>query len=193
MLLVRAWSPRRRCAGRAERPRRSASGASAAAQRGQRGSNRPASRSAARRGRGRTGAMRRAAVAAFAVDDHARRQHEPPAEAPARERAQEHRGAEVVVRHVVRHVERSRRPARPSRPDGRLVDAVERALDRIGVADVALPVRASSTRTSWPAARSASTTCEPTNPAPPVDQHEHDVSLRAPAPARAHQGAFSES
>ena len=45
--------------------------------------------------------MTRAAVAALAVDHHARGEHDAPAEPPRRQRREQHRGRQVVVRRVV--------------------------------------------------------------------------------------------
>ena len=83
-------------------------------------------------------AVLRAGVAALAVDDHARSQHQPAGEAAGGERLEQHRGAEVVVGDVVGDVADvgSETDHRRLVADGG--DAGHRAGDRAGVADVAL-------------------------------------------------------
>ena len=114
---------------------------------------------------------------ALAVDDHARRQHEPPAEAPARERAQKHRGAEVVVRDVVGHVEEV--DPQPDHPGlvADVVDAGERALDGIGVADVPSGPRVEHADiVAGGAQRVRDVRADEAGPS--GDEHEHHASVR---------------
>ena len=112
-------------------------GASAAPQRGQGGSKRPASRSAARRGPGPDEPVLGAGVAALAVDDHARREHEPAGEPRAGELAQQDRGAEVVVRDVVGDVADVGAEADHRRLVADVVDPAQRRRDGRAVAHVA--------------------------------------------------------
>jgi hypothetical protein len=77
-----------------------------------------------------------AAIHPFAVHDHARGQHEPPAEASSRELAQQHRGTDVVVRDVVGHVEEVDPEPDHARLVAHVVDAADRPRHRLGVAQV---------------------------------------------------------
>ena len=80
----------------------------------------------------------RAGVAALAVDDHARGEHEPAREPRRRQRAQEHGGAEVVVGHVVGDVADVGAEAHHRRLVADRSGAGDRPRGRGGVADVAL-------------------------------------------------------
>ena len=84
-------------------------GSSGRPQTGHGGSKSPASSASARARAGPHDAVLGAGVAALAVDDHARGEHDPPAEAALRERPQQLRGGEVVVPDVVGDVARCRR------------------------------------------------------------------------------------
>ena len=125
-----------------------------------------------------------------------------PREAARGERAQQHRGAEVVVGDVVGDVAEVDAEADHRRLVADRVDARDRARDRVRVAHVALD-RARRAGRGSPAARgarpagarraraprgprssSASTTCEPMKPAPPVTRitgrAQATVSRRVP-------------
>jgi hypothetical protein len=78
-----------------------------------------------------------AAVAALAVDDHARGEHQAAREAAPGERAQQHRGAEVVVAGVVGDVADVGAEPDHRRLVADVLDPVQRALDRGGVTHVA--------------------------------------------------------
>ncbi len=139
---ARAWSRRTRCAGPAARPPAPSPAASGRPQRGQGGSKRPASRSAATRCAGRDHAVLGARVAALAVDDHARGEHEPAGEAARGERAQQLRGGEVVVGDVLGQVAEVDAEPDHRRLVAHVVDAVDRARRDLRVAQVALdPLR----------------------------------------------------
>ena len=123
--------------------------------------------------------MRRTPVVPLAVDDHARRQHEAPAEAPARERAQNHRGAEVVVRDVVGHVEEV--DPQPDHPGlvADVVDAGERALDGIGVADIpSVPRVEHADVVAAGAQRVGDVPADEAGAS--GDEHEHELNIRPP-------------
>ena len=80
--------------------------------------------------------MHGAAVGALAVDDHAAREHQPPAEAVGRQRPQEHGRREIVLAHVVGDVAEVAAEADHSRLVGDRRHALERAPEGIGIADI---------------------------------------------------------
>ena len=113
-------------------------GASGAPQSGQSGSKRPAARSPGARGRG--GERRRvgATVGPLAVDDHAAGEHQPAGEPRWRRASEEHGGGEIVVADVVGDVWEIDAESDHRRLVGDPDHALERALEGIGIADIAM-------------------------------------------------------
>ena len=170
--------------------------AAAPPQRGHGGSNRPASRSAAVAGAGAHVAVGGAPVASLAVDDHARRQHDPPRKPRSCERPAARRRCRRRCRRRSAGRRRSRRRAPPGPPGGTPrrrpgrrrtpgVGVPDVGHDQLGVgvqarrSAAAAATSESSTTTSWPPPTRRSTTCEPTKPAPPVTRMRDDAPTRA--------------
>ena len=136
-----------------------------------------------RPGRRRDRAVRRAGVAALAVDDHRRGEHQP-ADAAGGHRGQQRGGAEVVVGGVRRAGRPPWCPHRPARPGGRprrrrRAGRPSRAASRTsstcrpsttGGTRWACGSSASTSTTSWPAASSSRRIAPPMNPAAPVSR-----------------------
>ena len=186
VLLGDLGASRRRCGGPAARPRAPCAASSARPQTGHGGSNSPASSACAPARARPHEAVLGAGVAALAVDDHARGEHDPPAEAARRQRPQQLRGRQVVVADVVGDVgdvgpepdhrglvadrgdavaRRARRPPRRAGRPRRTPPAGRRSPGR---SRCAAGSSASTIRTASPRSSSSSTTCDPMKPAPPV-------------------------
>ena len=139
-------------------------------------------------------------VAALAVDDHRRREHEP-ADAGPRERCDQLTGAEHVRAGHSPARRRDPRPCPPSRPDGSRrrrprgahpehaasVTSARTSSTPSGIdgGDACTSDESESrTRTPHPAASAAATMREPMNPAPPVTSRRLIAALHARAPRR---------